>query len=136
MLRLRPTHRSGLRLFFLLCGAFVLLSACATVPEEQDWIKIGQTTREEVVEQYGQPDFVMASDEGDTVIYRPRDQKQAPPQMQIPTVQAGPLGTATTRMEPVNPGLGNKPANGRRERPAQELRIRYDARGIVQEVIR
>jgi hypothetical protein len=57
--------------------------------------------------------------------------------LEIPTAQAGPLGTVTTKMEPINPGLGTRPANGRlQERPKQELRIRYNAQGIVQELIR
>jgi len=127
---------SGIQLQVISWGALVLISACASVSDQQEWIKIGQTTRVEVIEQYGQPDLVMASEEGETAVYRPRDSRQAAPQMSVPTMQAGPLGTATTRMEPVSPGLGNKPANGRRERPMQELRIRYDAQGVVREIIR
>lgn len=127
------------RLQFLLFsfGALVLVGACASVPDQGEWIKIGQTTREEVMKQYGQPDLVMASTEGEIEIYRPRDSSRPTPQMQIPTVQAGPLGTTTTKMEPVNPGLGGRPMNGGlRERPEQELHIRYNAQGIVQELIR
>jgi hypothetical protein len=115
----------------------MLLSACARVPDQKDWIKVGETTREEVVARYGQPDLIMDSEGGEIAIYRPRDSKRSPPQVQIPTVQAGPLGTVTTKTEPVKPGLGTRPMNsGMEERPEKELRIRYDARGIVQEVIR
>jgi hypothetical protein len=43
----------------------------------------------------------------------------------------------TTKMEPIDPGLGSRPANGKlQERPEQELHIRYNAQGIVQELIR
>lgn len=117
--------------------AIVLVGACATVPDQREWIEIGQTTREQVVERYGQPDLVRASKEGNIEIYLPRGSGQSTPRMEIPTVQAGPLGTTTTKMEPINPGSADKPTNGNlRERPEKELRIRYDAQGIVQEIIR
>jgi hypothetical protein len=128
---------SRLQLFLISGFAIVLLGACAGAPEQKDWIKIGQTTREEVVKQYGQPDLVMASEEGETAIYRPRDSKRSTPQVEIPTMQVGPLGTMTTKMEPINPGSGTRPMNGGlQQRPEQELRIRYNAQGIVQELIR
>jgi hypothetical protein len=121
----------------LIWSAFVLIGACATVPDAEEWIKVGQTTKVEVVERYGQPDFVMASGEGETATYRPRDPRSPAPRMVIPTVQAGPLGSTTTKMEPINPGLGSRPTNGSmQKRPEQELRIRYNAEGIVQELIR
>ena len=126
---LQPLYMSGVLL--------VLLVACAVAPDQSDWIKIGQTTREDVVKRYGMPDLVIASEAGETAIYRPRAPKQSAPQVQIPTVQAGPLGTVTTRMEPVNSESGSRDTNGRlQERPEQELRIRYNAQGIVQELIR
>jgi hypothetical protein len=128
---------SRLQFLHLSFGALVLVGACASVPDQGEWIKIGQTTREEVVKRYGQPDLVMASGEGEIAIYRPSSPKQATPRMEIPTAQAGPLGTMTTKMEPVNPGVGARPTNGNlQERPEQELRIRYNAQGIVQELIR
>lgn len=127
---------SRLQFLLLSFGAVVLVGACASVPDQGDWIKIGQTTREEVMKRYGQPDLVMASKEGEIEIYRSRDSRQSTTRMEIPTVQAGPLGT-TTKMEPVNPGLGGRPMNGGlRERPEQELHIRYNTQGIVQELIR
>ena len=117
------------------CGAVALLGACATAPDQGKWIKIGQTAREEVVERYGRPDLVMASEEGETVIYRSKDLRRSSPKMEVPTAQAGPLGTVTTKMEPINPGLGANPMNSRlQERPERELRIRYDAQGIVKEL--
>jgi hypothetical protein len=126
-----------LQLLLVSLGTLVCVGACAVVPDQRDWIKIGQTTREEVVERYGQPDFVMASEEGKTEIYRPRDSRGSTPRLEIPTVQAGPLGTMTTKMEPINPGLVARPMNGSlQERPEQELRIRYNTQGIVQELIR
>lgn len=137
MLQFILSRSSGLRFLSVSWTTLALVGACATIPEEQDWIKVGRTTKAEVLEQYGQPDLVLPSGDGETAVYRPRDPKQLAPQMEVPTMQPGPLGTATTRMEPVSPGLGSKPANsGRRSRPVQELRIRYDAQGIVQELIR
>jgi hypothetical protein len=125
------------QLLFPSLGTVVLVSACATAPDQKDWIKVGQTTREDVVAWYGQPDLIVASEGGETAIYRPRGPKQSPPQVQVPTVEAGPLGTVTTRTEPAKPGLGTRPTNGgMMERPEQELRIRYDAQGIVQRVVR
>jgi hypothetical protein len=118
-------------------GTLVVVGACAVVPDRMDWIKIDQTTRGEVVERYGQPDLVKVSEEGEIAIYRPRNPIGSAPRLEIPTVQAGPLGTMTTKMEPINPGLGTRSPNGNlQERPEQELRIRYNARGIVQELIR
>ncbi len=118
-------------------GTLVVVGACAVVPDRMDWIKIGHTTREEVVERYGQPDLVRASEEGEIAIYRPRSPIGSAPRLEIPTVQAGPLGTMTTKMEPINPGLGARPTNGNlQERPEWELRIRYNAQGIVQELSR
>ena len=118
-------------------GTLVVVGACAVVPDQADWIKIGHTTREEVLERYGQPDLVRASEEGEIAIYRPRNPIRPAPRLEIPTVQAGPLGSMTTKMEPINPGLGARPANGNlQERRDQELRIRYNAQGIVQELIR
>jgi hypothetical protein len=117
--------------------ALVLVGASAGVPDQRDWIQIGQTTREEVVKRYGQPDFLKTSEEGEAAIYRPRDPGRSIPEMEILTMQEGPLGTATTKMEPINPGLGRRPTNGSlRERPEQELYIRYNTQGIVQELIR
>lgn len=118
-------------------GALVVVGACAVVPEQKDWITIGRTTREEVIQRYGQPDLVRVSEEGELAIYRPRDPIRSVPRVEVPTIQAGPLGTMTTKMEPVDSGLGARPANdNRQERPEQELRIRYNAQGIVQELIR
>ena len=126
-----------LRLLLLSLGTLVFVGACAVVPDQRDWIKIGQTTREEVVERYGQPDLVRVFEEGEIAIYRPRDPRGSTPRLEIPTVQAGPLGTMTTKMEPINPDLGTSPTNGNLQgRPEQELRIRYNAQGIVQELIR
>ena len=118
-------------------GIVILIGACTAVPDQKDWITIGHTTREEVVERYGQPDFIIASPEGETAVYRPRDSNVSPPPVQIPTIQTGPLGTVTTKIETVNPGINTKPTTGNlQDRPAQELRIRYNAEGIVQELSR
>ncbi|MGA6828414.1 hypothetical protein ACO9S2_12460 [Nitrospira sp. NS4] len=137
MQRFRSNLLSRIHILLISAVVLVLVGACAGVPEPQDWIKVGETTREDVVKRYGQPDLVMASEEGETAIYRARDSRGSTPPMEIPTVQAGPFGTATTRMEPVKPGMRNGSGNGRQqERPEQELQIRYNAQGIVQEIIR
>ena len=118
-------------------GTLIVVGACAVVPDQRDWIKTGHTTSEDVLERYGQPDLVRASEEGEIAIYRPRNPIRPAPRLEIPTVQAGPLGSMTTKMEPINPGLGTRSTNGNlQERPEQELRIRYNAQGIVQELIR
>jgi hypothetical protein len=117
-----------------------LLAACASAPDhpapdQPDWIRIGVTTKDEVMQRYGQPDMVIASPDGDTAIYRPPASGQSAPRVEIPTVQAGPLGSATTRMEPINPGLGANDMNRKTNtRVRSEIRIRYDARGVVQEL--
>jgi hypothetical protein len=121
----------------LLAGiALIVVGACSSMSNQSDWIVIGQTTREEVIEAYGPPDLVMSTHEGDLAVYRPRDPSHAS-QLRIPTAQTGPFGTSITKMEPVTPGLGARRMNGGRlERPTQELRIRYNAQGIVTELIR
>ncbi|WP_455389501.1 hypothetical protein, partial [Petrachloros mirabilis] len=96
-------------------------------PDERGWIRIGHTTRGEVIERFGEPDLVVAAEAGETVIYRARDSGQATPSVEIPTVQAGPRGTFTTKSEPVR-------SEKAREGPMHEIRIRYDTQGIVQEV--
>jgi hypothetical protein len=126
----------SLQFLLISFGTLVVVGACTVVPDRRDWIKIGHTTREEVLERYGQPDLVRASEEGEIAIYRPRNPIGPAPRLEIPTVQAGPFGTMTTKMESINAGLGARPTNGNlQERPEQELRIRYSARGIVQELI-
>jgi len=118
-------------------GTLVLVGACAAVPNQRDWIKVGQTTREEVIKRYGQPDLVRLSEEEEVAIYRPKDPIRSVPGLEIPTVQAGPLGTMTSKMEPINPDLGTSPTKGNlQERPERELRIRHNPQGIVQELIR
>ena len=121
----------------LLCSTFALLGACAAVPDTEEWITVGRTTKGEVIERYGQPDLVMASGEEETAIYRSRDLKSPAPHIEIPTIQAGPLGSATTKMEPINPGFATGPSNGSlQKRPERELHIRYNTQGIVQEISR
>jgi hypothetical protein len=126
--------------FPLTLGLLGLLAACVSAPDHSasnhpDWIRVGVTTKDEVVTRYGQPDFVIASPGGDTAIYRPAASRSAAPQMEIPTVQAGPLGSATTQMRPINPGLdANDRSREGKERVRSEIHIRYDARGVVQKL--
>lgn len=112
-----------------------LLVACVSTPDHQDWIHVGVTTKDEVITRYGQPDWVIASPGGDTAVYRRTVFGSPAPRLEIPTAQAGPFGAATTGMQPINPGLGAKDLNGKaKERLPKEIRIRYDDRGIVQEL--
>ena len=118
-------------------GVLLLIAACAaTAPEQPDWIRIGITTKDEVIQRYGSPDLVIVSPEGETATFRPRNPGQSP-NVAVPTIQpGGSLGAPTTRMQEINPraGVGSVGA-GTHDRPAQEFRIRYDRQGIVQEII-
>lgn len=124
------------RLRWIPRGVLAFLSACAFVPHQNEWIIVGHTTREEVVEAYGEPDLVMGAAEGETVVYRPQAVSPSKASMEIPTAQAGPHGTAITKMEPVARSYGSIAVDGGlRGRPYRELRIRYDALGIVRDLI-
>ncbi len=117
-------------------GFLASLSACAFVPQT-GWIAVGHTTRGEVIDAYGEPDLVMAETEGEIVVYRPRVVSHSKSLMEIPTAQAAPGGMVATKMEPVVRGYGSTSADGGLQgRPDRELRIRYDALGIVRELIR
>ena len=139
-LRARSILCSLLYSFPLTLAVLGLLAACVSapdppVPDHPDWIRIGVTTKAEVIQRYGQPDMVIASPGGGTAVYRPTASGPSAQQVEIPTVQAGPLGSATTRMQPINPGLGANDMNTKtKERLRSEIRIRYDARGVVQEL--
>jgi hypothetical protein len=108
----------------------LLVAACATVNEQTDWIRIGVTTRDEVVARYGQPDLVITAPEGDTVTYRPTG-RMPPPAIEVPTIQpGGSLGLPTTKMEKIPSGPDTPP----HVRPARTIHIRYSAKGVVQDV--
>lgn len=109
-----------------------LLTACVSAPDHPNWIRVGVTTKDQVISRYGQPDAVIASPDGDTVVYRP---SASGPQLQIPTAQAGPFGTTTTSMQPIDLGPSANDLDAQtKELLRGELRIRYDARGVVQEL--
>ena len=119
----------------LTLGVLGLLAACVSAPESlpQDWIRVGVTTKAEVIQRYGQPDLVIASPDGDTAVYRPTASGQSAPRLEIPTAQAGPFGSATTRVQPIDPALGAKDLNTEAKKQLRsEIRIRYDALGVVQ----
>ena len=126
--------------FPLMLGLLVLLVACVSAPDHSapdppDWIRVGVTTKAEVITRYGQPDLIIASPGGDTAIYRPTASGSSISQIEIPTAQVGPFGSSTTRMQPINPGLGANDLNREaKERVRSEIHIRYDARGVVQEL--
>jgi len=112
-----------------------LLAACVSAPDHPEWIRVGVTTKDEVIARYGQPDLVIASPGGDTAVYRPTASGPSIPRVEIPTAQATPSGGSMTRMETIDPGLRARDLNREtQERLQPEIRIRYDARGVVQEV--
>lgn len=125
-----------MRISHALSGVILmLLMACATTGSSEQWIRVGVTTRAEVVEQYGEPDMVTVSNDAETAMYRAKAPGQASMRIEIPTAQMGPFGTMTTKTQSVNPGLGARALNaGAVDRPNKDFRIRYDARGIVLEV--
>jgi len=113
-------------------AALCLLAGCVSPPGHPDWIRVGTTTKHDVIERYGPPDMVIASPGGDTAVYRPI---VSAPRLEIPTAQVGPSGTTVTSMQRIDPGLGAHDLNRERtERSRRELRIRYDSQGIVQEL--
>lgn len=127
-LSIARSHR--LPAYLLLLSMTVWFSACAeTTIDRTSWIQVGKTTKKEVVARYGEPDLALTGQDGETVTYRPA-QRVA---VQVPTAQPGPLGTMRTEMETIEPGLGKSDKASRR--PQKEFRIRYDAQGIVQEVL-
>ena len=117
-----------------ICTALLLVGAsgCITTSETA-WIHAGKTTRDEIVERYGVPDLTVITQEGETVTYRGRSFFAPSTALNIPTAQVGPRGEIMTRMEPINPGLRSTAALERM--PLRPLRLRYDGRGIVQEVL-
>ncbi|HSF66710.1 MAG TPA: hypothetical protein VLA67_04685 [Nitrospiraceae bacterium] len=116
----------------LLLSVPILLLACAeTSVDRTSWIQIGKTTKSEVVAHYGEPDLVFNDRDGETVTYRPA--RQPSPSIEVPTAQAGPFGTTRTQTQTIEPGLGKDKSS---PRPQKEIRIRYDAQGVVQDVMR
>lgn len=119
----------------LISAMLMLLASCATTGVSEQWIRVGVTTRAEVVTQYGEPDMTMVSNDEETAVYLAKVLVQPSARIDIPTAQVGPFGTMTTKTQSVNPGLGARALNaGAVNRPNKEFRIRYDARGIVLEV--
>ena len=119
----------------LTLGLLGILMACVSSPDHPEWIRIGVTTKDEVIARYGQPDLMMAAPGGDTAVYKPTGSGASVPSLEIPTAQVGPFGAPTTRMQRVEPGLGAKDLDTEaRALSRRELRIRYDAQGVVQEL--
>ena len=96
-MRRRATLMPVVRLRWLLRGFLAFLSACAFVPHQTEWIAVGHTTREEVIDAYGEPDLVMAAAEGETVVYRSVNVNPTLPPLGIPTAQAGPSAMIATK---------------------------------------
>ncbi|MDO8357065.1 MAG: hypothetical protein Q7U76_11800 [Nitrospirota bacterium] len=126
------TDNSFLLSVSIMLPVLSLLAGCVSPPGHPDWIRVGATTKHDVIERYGPPDMVIASPGGDTAVYRPIF---SAPRLEIPTAQIGPSGTAVTSMQRIDPGLGAHDLNRERtERLRGEIRIRYDSQGIVQEL--
>ena len=105
--------------FLLTFSLLGFLAACVSSPDPQDGIRIGVTTKDEIIARYGQPDVLMSDPGGDTAIYRAPDSDASAP----------------TPMQPIAQGLGaTYLGNGAKERVSNEVHIRYDARGVVQEL--
>src|SRR5215510_9267906 len=133
--------------FFLLSSlgiwGLMWMASCASGADQTQsdanqtqWIRIGQTTKDEVVARYGEPDLMQTSPDGAVATYRPTASKRPPPSVEIPTAQPGPFGAPATTMKPIQPGLGAEDmAGGRHEWIRKEIKIRYDAKGIVREVL-
>ncbi len=133
--RTRTVHSSLMYAFPLMLGLLGLLTACVSAPDRPDWIRIGMTTKDEVIARYGQPDWVIVSPGGDTSVYRKTAFGPSAQRLEIPTAQAGPFGAATTSMQPIDPGLGAKDLNGKTtDRLWKEIRIHYDDRGVIQKL--
>ena len=64
-----------------------LLAACVSAPDHLEWIRVGVTTKDEVIARYGQPDLVIASPGGDTAVYRPTASRPSIPRVEIPTAK-------------------------------------------------
>lgn len=111
------------------------LSSCATGADGSSWIRIGETTKEEVIKRYGEPDMVRVSSEGETATYSPAFSPSASPPPVAQVVQPAPEGKMTFQPQPIVRGLSARNvAAGTHDRPDKEIRIRYDARGIVQDL--
>lgn len=117
-------------LWVAMSSLILWVGGCASVAEEQPWIEVGTTTNAEVLNRYGEPDFLQQVEDDFIATYRGASVQPSQPRMEIPTFQAGPFGTNTTQMKSIEPGLGrsDKPT-----RPQLGIRIRYDADGIVRE---
>jgi hypothetical protein len=111
------------------------LSSCATSVEGPSWIRIGETTKEEVIKRYGEPDMVRLSSNGETATYSPAFSPSASPPPVTQAVEPALEGKMTFKPQPVVRGLGARNvADGSQDRPRKEIRIRYDASGIVQDL--
>ena len=118
--------------FLLTLGLPGLLAACASSPDHQDGIRIGVTTKQEVIARYGQPDVLMTYPAGETAIYPPARSDASAPRIEVPSLQVAPRGQFTTPMQPIVPGLGATYLDDRTtERVSNEIHIRYDAGGVV-----
>lgn len=114
-----------------------VLTSCATV-RPSDWIRVGGTTRDEVVAEYGEPDLIRVMPEGEVAVYRPTAPTAARPRLSIPLVEAaGDQGAIRTREQPLERGLE---AVSRAEAPhyryAWERTYKPEAERLLKEMAR
>ena len=94
-------------------GLALWVGGCANVAREQPWMKVGTTTNAELLNRYGEPDLIQKVGDGYIATYREASGQPSQPRMEIPTFQAGPLGTNTTQMKSIEPGLGRSGTTAR-----------------------
>lgn len=133
-MRLSLLFRSG-RILAALFPLF--LASCATHSKPSKWIKVGSTTRDEVVEQYGEPDLIRSSADGEIETYRLRLELQPRLPIYVPVAEAGgENATIRTRDQPIEHGLGARGVGaGSQARPEKEFEVRYDVNGVVRSLI-
>jgi len=117
-------------------GPILFAVGCATGQGDSGWITIGKTTRQEVLERYGEPDLVRVSADGEVAMYGMRNSAASsgpPPVAQV--AEPAPEGKMTFQPHPIIRGLGARDIGaGTPARPQREIHLRYDAQGIVREV--
>jgi hypothetical protein len=101
-----------------------------------DWILVSKTTKEEVIELYGEPDWTRVSPDGELAAYWPRATHHPPWPIRVPVAEPAGNGMITTKEQAIEPGLGVKSwRDGTQKRPDKMFRIHYDANQVVKTLI-
>lgn len=92
-----------MRVIAVLACVLLSVAGCATMEggrtsatEQTEWLKVGLTTRDEVIKRFGDPDGTAQLPQGELVVYRPPRPATPSPAASVPTFEAGPLGTVRT----------------------------------------